>query len=117
MEFLTQLFGNLTSGMIRLAVGVGIIAAVGVFIVKPVLDTTDHAVDSANKAFESPGIDTKAIEAQVNKAVEDVNNHVQVEVEHSFHATTVHGDPQKILHCVQKANGNVKRIERCAKKY
>ena len=117
MEFLTQLFGNLTSGMIRLGVAVGIIVAVGIFIVRPILDTTDHAVDSANKAFESPGIDTKAIEAHVNEAVEDVNDHVQVEVEHSFHATTVHGDPEKILHCVEKADGNVHRIDRCAKKY
>jgi uncharacterized membrane protein YhiD involved in acid resistance len=117
MEFLQQLFGNLTTGMIRLAVAVGIIVAVGIFIVRPILDSTDHAVDSANKAFESSSFDTKAIEAQVNKAVEDVNNHVQIEVEHSFHATTVHGDPEKILHCVKKANGNVHRIERCAKRY
>lgn len=129
MEFLTNLFGNLTSGIIRLAVTVGILAAVYFFIVKPVLHTTEHTVDSANKAFEksfqgapfteSP-IDTKALEAKISKQVEDVNHQVQVQVERSFHTTTVHGGQrkqEKLLHCVQRANQNVHRIERCARRF
>jgi uncharacterized protein YoxC len=129
MEFLTNLFGNLTSGIIRLAVTVGILAAVYLFIVKPVLHTTEHTVDSANKTFEksfqgapfteSP-VDTKALEAKINKTVEDVNREVQVQVEHSFHVTKVQGGEkkqQKLLHCVQHASGHVHRIERCAKRF
>jgi uncharacterized protein YoxC len=124
MEFLTNLFGNLTNGVIRLAVTVGILAAVYFFIVKPVLHTTEHTVDSANKAFEksfdSSTFDSKGIEEKVNKTIEDVNKQVQVEVEHSFHVTKVQGAPkkqQKLLHCVQRANGNVHRIERCANRF
>jgi hypothetical protein len=124
MEFLQQLFGNLTSGVIRLAVTVGILAAVYFFIVRPVLDTTNHAVDSSNKifekSFESSTIDTKAIEAQINKTLEDVNGQVQVQVEHSFHTAKADGGDkrtEKLLHCVQRAHGNVHRMERCAKKY
>jgi hypothetical protein len=126
MEFLTNLFGNLTSGIIRLAVTVGILAAIYFFIVKPVVDTTNHAVDGANKAFEksfsgtrfdqSP-VDTKAIEAKVEKTIEDVNRQVQIEVKRSFHTAKVHGSPEKLLHCIQKANGNVQRIERCSRRY
>ena len=124
MEFLTNLFGNLTSGIIRLGVAVGILAAVYFFIVKPVLHTTEHTVDSANKAFEksfdSSTFDTKGIEESVNKQIEDVNKQVQVEVERSFHVTKVQGAPkkqQKLLHCVQRANQNVHRLERCANRY
>jgi uncharacterized protein YoxC len=125
MEFLTQLFGNLTSGIIRLGVAVGILAAVYFFVLRPVLDTTNHAVDSANKAFEKSfekpfegsSVDTKAIEAKVNKTIEDVNRQVQVEVHRSFHTAKVGGSPEKLLHCVQRANGNVHRIERCARRY
>jgi uncharacterized protein YoxC len=124
MEFLTNLFGNLTSGIIRLAVTVGILAAVYFFIVKPVLHTTEHTVDTTNKAFEksfdSSTFDSKAIEEKVNRTIEDVNKQVQVEVEHSFRVTKVQGAPkkqEKLLHCVQRANGNVHRMERCAKKY
>jgi uncharacterized protein YoxC len=125
MEFLTNLFGNLTSGIIRLAVTVGILAAVYFFIVKPVLHTTEHAVDTTNKAFEesfnSSTFDTKAIEEKVNKTIEDVNKQVQVEVEHSFHVTKTQGGglrkQEKLLHCVQRANGNVKRMERCTRRF
>jgi hypothetical protein len=124
MEFLQQLFGNLTSGIIRLAVTVGILAAVYFFIVRPVLDTTNHAVDSSNKifekSFESSTIDTKAIEEKINKSIEEVNGQVQVQVEHSFHTAKVHGGDkrtEKLLHCIQRANGNVHRIERCSKKF
>jgi F0F1-type ATP synthase membrane subunit b/b' len=124
MEFLSNLFGNLTSGIIRLGVTVGILAAVYFFIVKPVLHTTEHTVDSANKAFEesfnSATFDTKAIQEEVNKQIEDVNKQVQTEVERSFHATKVNGTQkkqEKLLHCVQRANGNVHRIERCTRKF
>jgi hypothetical protein len=126
MEFLSNLFGNLTSGIIRLGVTVGILAAVYFFIVKPVLHTTEHSVDSANKAFEKsfqgapfdePPVNTKAIEAKVNKTIEDVSRQVQVQVERSFHTAKVHGSPNKLLHCVERANGNVHRIERCTKRF
>ncbi|MGH2936936.1 MAG: hypothetical protein ACRDPE_02320 [Solirubrobacterales bacterium] len=124
MEFLSNLFGNLTSGIIRLGVTVGILGAVYFFIVKPVLHTTEHTVDSANKAFEksfdSSTFDSKGIEEKVNKTIEDMNKQVQVEVEHSFHVTKVQGTPkkqQKLLHCVQRSNGNVHRMERCAKRF
>jgi uncharacterized membrane protein YhiD involved in acid resistance len=124
MEFLTNLFGNLTSGIIRLAVTVGILAAVYFFIVKPILHTTEHTVDSTNKAFEksfhSSDFNTKAIEENVNKTIEDVNREVQVQVEHSFHVTKAQGGvkkQEKLLHCVQRASGNVHRMERCARRF
>jgi uncharacterized membrane protein YhiD involved in acid resistance len=124
MEFLQNLFGNLSSGVIRLAVTVGILAAVYFFIVKPVLHTTEKTVESSNKifekSFESSTIDTKAIEEKINKSIEEVNGQVQVQVEHSFHTAKVHGGDkrtEKLLHCIQRANGNVHRIERCSKKF
>jgi hypothetical protein len=124
MEFLQQLFGNLTTGMIRLAVAVGIIVAVGVFIVKPILDTTNHAVDSSSKviekSFEGSNFDVKAIEKQIHESIEGANGQVQVQVEHSVHTAKRQGGEkrtQKLLHCVQRSNGNVHRMERCAKRY
>jgi hypothetical protein len=43
MELLRNLFGSLTSGIIRLLVTVGILAAVYFFVVKPTLETTEKA--------------------------------------------------------------------------
>lgn len=125
MEFLQQLFGNLSSGVIRLGVAVGILAAVYFFLLKPILHTTEKTVESSNKTFEKSfgsgtTFDTKAIEEKVNRTIENVNNQVQVQVEHSFHTAKAHGGDkrtEKLLHCVQRANGDVHRIERCAQKF
>jgi uncharacterized protein YoxC len=124
MEFLQNLFGNLSSGVIRLAVTVGILAAVYFFIVKPILHTTEKTVESTNhqieKSFESSNFNTQGIEEKVNKTIEEVNNQVQVQVEHSFHVAKSHGGAaktEKLLHCIQHANSNVHRIEHCSRKF
>ena|SRR6185503_10259709 len=124
MEFLQNLFGNLSSGIIRLAVTVGILAAVYFFLVKPILQTTEKTVESTNKSFErsfqNAGVDTKSIEENVNKTIEEVNNQVQVQVEHSFHVAKAHGGEaktEKLLHCIQRAHRDVHRIERCSRRY
>jgi hypothetical protein len=70
--------------------------------------------------LKSSTIDTKAIEEKINKSIEEVNGQVQVQVEHSFHTAKLHGGDkrtEKLLHCIQRANGNVHWIERCSKKF
>ena len=95
MEFLKNLFGNLSSGVIRLAVTVGILAAVYFFIVKPVLHTTE-------------------------KTVESTNHQIEKSFEHSVHVAKTQGGmrkTEKLLHCIQRAHQNVHRIERCSRRY
>ena len=60
MDILRNLFGNVTSGIIRLLVTVGILAAVYFFIVKPVLDTTENVSDTVNKSIQSIADDEQA---------------------------------------------------------
>jgi F0F1-type ATP synthase membrane subunit b/b' len=124
MEFLQNLFGNLSTGVIRLGVTVGILAAVYFFIVKPVLHTTEKTVESTNhqieKSFESANFNSQAIEERVNKTIDEVNKQVQTQVEHSFNAADAQGGLKKteiLLHCIQRAHQNVHRIERCSKKF
>jgi hypothetical protein len=115
MDLLRNLFGNVTSGIIRLAVTVGIIAAVGYFIVKPVLSTTDRAFDTVDKALEESGID------DISEAVGGSNLRVQRRLErqlkHSFRVSVRNGDTDKLVACIQRAQGNVKRIQRCSQRY
>ena len=51
MEILRNLLGNLSSGLIRLLVTVGIIAAVGYFLVRPALETTKDISREANESI------------------------------------------------------------------
>lgn len=117
MDILRNLFGHLTSGIIRLAVTVGIIAAVGYFLVKPALETTKELSREANQSFQQSFGETG--QANIATQIEDVNKRVQREVQRSFRAAKQGGnaDAKKLLRCVERANGNVNRIERCAKRY
>ena len=108
MDILRNLFGNLTSGIIRLLVTVGILAAAYFFIVKPVLKTTDNAIKSTNRrsrARSEEGLN------DIGKALDDVNHQVKVQVRRSYHAARRHGNPKKLVHCVELADGNAHKIQ------
>src|SRR5260221_11975178 len=99
MDILRNLFGNVTSGLIRPAVTGGILFLAYLFIVKPVLDTT-------NEAFHSSGLD------QIGKTLNTVNVQVQREIRRSFKVTKSQGgNPQRLIHCVKHAHQNIERIE------
>ena len=105
MDLLRNLFGNVTSGIIRLAVTAGVLFLCYLFIVKPVLKTT-------NDAFKSTGFD------QIGKSIEGVSKEIKREVHRSFEVTKQRGvNPQKLVHCIKRANGDVKRIERCTRRF
>jgi hypothetical protein len=119
MDILRNLFGSLTSGIIRLLVTVGILAAAYFFIVKPVLDTTDKAIDSANKSFEK-SFGTQGTDlTDISGTIDEVNRRVQREIRRSFHTAQRDGgrDPQRLVRCIKRANGDVDRIQRCTAKY
>lgn len=105
MDLLRNLFGNLTSGIIRLAVTAGVLFLCYLFIVKPVLKTT-------NDAIHQTGFD------QIGKSIEGVSKQIKREVHRSFEVTKKRGaNPQKLVHCIQRASGSVQRIERCTRRF
>jgi hypothetical protein len=104
MDLLRNVFGNLTSGVIRLAVTAGILALVYLFIVKPVLNTTEDAIHQT-------GFD------QIGKSIEGVSKEIKRQVHRSFRSTGPTARRQKLVHCIQRAEGDVRRIERCTRRF
>lgn len=117
MDILRNLFGSLTSGLIRLLVAVGILAAAYFFIVKPVLKTTDNAIDSANKTFErsfgTHGTDL----TDISKTIDQVNRKVQIEIRRSFHTAKKEGNPKRLVRCIKHSHGDVQKIQHCTVKF
>jgi hypothetical protein len=117
MDILRNLFGTVTSGIVRLLVTVGILAAAYFFLVKPVLSTTDKAIDSANQSFEKtfgvPGADI----TDIGKTIENVNKRVEREIRRSFHTAEKNGNPKRLVRCIERAHGDVHRIQRCTLKF
>jgi hypothetical protein len=109
MDILRNLFGNVTSGVIRLLVAVGILAASYLFILKPILDTSNDFLD---KTLESSNFD------QIGNSIDGVGREIRRQVTHSFKVAKRRGqNPKKLVRCIQRANGDVHRIQRCTVKY
>ena len=128
MDFLRSLFGMLTSSVLRLAVAVGIIAASYLFIVRPVLDTTNKAIESANISNGSLNSNIQQsirqsnvspnIGRQIRRSIRRTNRQVQRQLNRSLHRTAPNQARQtRLLHCLQHAHGNVKRMQRCALRF
>lgn len=115
MDILRNLFGNVSAGIIRLLVTVGILAAVYFFIVKPTLDTTkdiSHEVNAnVQKGFEQTDI------SGINKTIDDVNRQVQREIKKSLRASKQQGHADQLINCIQRAHQNVNKIQRCSERF
>jgi hypothetical protein len=115
MDVLRNLFGNLSAGIIRLLVTVGILAAVYFFIVKPTLDTTEKVSHEVNVSVEKGFQQTDL--SEINKTIDDVNRQVQREVKKSLRQSQRQGDADKLINCIQRAHQNVNEIQRCSERF
>ena len=115
MDILRNLFGSLTSGIIRLLVTVGILAAAYLFIVKPVLKTTSDAIKTTNQSFEKSFGENGL--GDLRKTFDDVNRQVEIQIKRSFHTAKKDGNPKRLVHCIKRSNGDVHRIQRCTVKF
>ena len=104
MDLLRNLFGNLTSGIIRLAVFAGMLLLLYLLIIKPVLKTTTDAIHST-------GLD------QIGKSMEGVSKEIKREVHRTFEVASPGGQRKKLVRCVQRAEGNAHKIERCTRRF
>lgn len=108
MDILRNLFGNVTNGIIRLAVGAGLLFCVYLFLLKPVLDT-------ANDAIEKSGFN------EVGKSLQELQGlgpQIRREVKHSFKVVEVQGgNPRRLLECVKRADQDIAKIERCTRRF
>jgi hypothetical protein len=115
MDVLRNLFGNLSAGIIRLLVTVGILAAVYFFVVKPTLETTkeiSHEVNvNVQKGFQQSDL------GDINKTIDDVNRQVQREIKKSYRTSKQQGDADKLINCIQRAHQNVNKIQRCSERF
>jgi hypothetical protein len=104
VDLLRNLFGNVTSGIIRLAVTGGVLFLCYLFLVKPVLETTDEII-------KTTGFDP------ISKSLDGVGDEIKQQVNQSLRTTKRRGQRRRLIACVQRANGNVVRIERCTRRF
>lgn len=115
MDVLRNLFGNLSAGIIRLLVTVGILAAVYFFLVRPALDATENISRETNqsiqKSFQNSGVN------DISGTIESVNRQVQREIKKSLRASKQQGNANKLIDCIQRVRPDVEKIQRCSERF
>jgi predicted PurR-regulated permease PerM len=130
MDFLRSLLGMFTSSVLRLAVTVGIMVAAYFLFVRPILDTTNKAIDQAggfnnalnanvNQSLQQSNVNP-SIARQIRRSIRRTNRQVQRQLNRSLRQTQAAPNQRRqtrLLRCVQRAHGNVNRMQRCARRF
>jgi hypothetical protein len=115
VDFLKSLLRMFTSSVLRLEVSVGVLVAAYFLIVRPMLDTTNKAIDSANTGFR--GVNSN-IGREIERSIRRTNRQVQRQINQSVRQASPNSARQKkLLRCVQHANGNAHHTQRCARRF
>ena len=103
--------GTVINPIIKIVTTVVILAAVGIFIVRPVLDTTDKAIDSVNESIDDANrqSDDAFDSAQLNSAQSRAESYT------SSLLSSWPAAAREVKGCVRSAGDNVNAMEVCAK--
>ena len=102
--------GTFISPLLKILTTVAILAAAYFFIVKPVLETTDNAINRGFDQFEnfddfSPNVQKSVRKAQKLQEQQAASSSAQID------------EANKLLDCITDASGDVAQISRCNQKF
>jgi hypothetical protein len=102
--------GTVINPIIKIVTTVAILAAIGIFIVRPILDTTDKAIESVNAQIDNANEQSQDAfdEASLNSARSRAESYA------SSLQSTWPAAAREIKECVRRAGDNVGAMERCA---
>jgi Tfp pilus assembly protein PilO len=103
----------LANNVIRLLVTVAILGAVYLFIIKPVLDTTNNAFDSVNDSFNSAFDDVGIDNVDLDQIKNGDFNSIQQQIKQADLDQQQQNQALKLLHCVQRVQPDIDKITAC----
>jgi hypothetical protein len=101
--------GTFINPLLKIVTVVAILGASYLFIVKPALDTTEEISAGFNNSI---GESLQTTNDQIDKALEQAGPGTQtIEIPQSSQDSLK--EANRLLDCIQRANGNVDKIQRC----
>lgn len=101
---------NIANRLIGLLVTVAVLAAVYFFLVKPILDTTNDAIDRAFEPFDG-----------IQSSIQDSFDEAGLEG-FDVESLSITGDQrqkkaQRVLECVERVQPNTTKMQRCVERF
>lgn len=125
MEFLSNFFGNVTQGVVRLLVTVGILAAAYFFIVKPVLNTTEEVSRNISTTINSSIPDsnqlTQQLQASINQSNAEGRRQQRLAIQLQRNVRRIQrrgnvGEFKRMSRCLQLAGPNLQQAVNCVRR-
>lgn len=113
---------NLANRLIGLLVTVGILAAIYFFAIKPILDTTNNAIDRAFEPLEGLNVQGLFDDAGFDEfTIEDVQSSNFPDVRQQIQSSGLSGAEarraQRLLACIQRVQPDTAKMQVCSAKY
>jgi len=103
--------GTFINPLLKIVTTVAVLAAMYFFILKPILDTTE---DTINRAFDTAAPAIQEAERASRQARRQLRNAgAPASQAPNVTPNTSINDAQKILRCVERAHGDVAKLQRC----
>ena len=112
-----DILGNISLRLVGLVATLITLGAVYLFFVKPVLDTTNNAFNQVGKFNEPISRSLDITERQLDRQVELAQQQNRGAIRISGEGQVGLRRAQKLLGCVQRANGDAARMSACAQRF
>ena len=96
--------------LIGLITTVVVLGAIYLFMVKPILDTTNDAFDSVNNAFEDAGFDDIDVSTLQNGDFSEIQQQIS---DTDLNSNTA----KKLSRCIERVQPDADKIQDCVEKF
>jgi hypothetical protein len=100
--------GTFINPLLKIITVVAVLGASYIFIIEPVLDTTESISSDVNNSI---GQSLESTNQQIDKALRQSGAAQTVEIPQSSQDSIK--EANKLLDCIQRANGDVDKMQRC----
>jgi hypothetical protein len=100
--------GTFINPLLKIITVVAVLGATYIFILEPILDTTEDVSDSINNSI---GQSLESTNQQIDEALQQSGAAQTVETPQSSQNSLK--EANRLLDCIQRANGNVDKMQRC----
>jgi hypothetical protein len=105
--------GTFISPLLKILTTVAVLAATYFFIVKPVLETTDNAINRGFEQFDN----FDELAPQTKRSIREAQKIESQAAEAQATGQAQIAEANKLLSCIADADGNVTVIERCNERF
>jgi hypothetical protein len=108
---------NLAMRLIGLVTTVLVLGAAYLFIVKPVLDTTNHAFDSVNSSIDNAFDDVGLNDVNIGDLKNGDFSDIEKQIKQAGLDNQQQQKADRLINCIQRVRPDTAKMQKCAERF